>query len=248
MKYALTICLFLEQIFWHFIMKGKKQYRFAAIKEFENVLESPENMKGKWSAFFGNDNPIVLELACGKGEYTRNMAKAFPNKNFLGIDIKGNRIFVGAKEALAQEVKNVGFMRAQIQQLQDYFNPQEFEEIWITFPDPFLKDSKAKNRLTHSRFLKVYQALLPKNALIHLKTDSKPLFDFTQEMIELHHCVVHEKIDDIYLNGEPEFPLNIQTFYEKMHLEDKRTIQYISFRLPEKEIIIPPKKKKEVHE
>jgi tRNA (guanine-N7-)-methyltransferase len=225
-------------------MKGKKQFRFAAIREFENVLECPENMQGQWAAFFGNNNPIVLELACGKGEYTRNMAKAFPDKNFLGIDIKGNRIFVGAKEALGQGIKNVGFMRAQIQQLEDYFKYEEFQEIWITFPDPFLRDSKAKNRLTHSRFLKVYQALLPPNALIHLKTDSKPLFDFTQEMLELHKCVIHEKIDDIYAKGEPVFPLNIKTFYEKMHLEDKRTIQYISFSLPTEEIIVPPKKKK----
>lgn len=224
-------------------MKGKKQFRFAAIRNFENVYEYPTDNKGHWHKLFGNENPIVLELACGKGEYAVSLAKAFPDKNFIGIDIKGNRMYVGAKRALEENIPNVRFLRMQIQLLNESFNPGEVSEIWITFPDPFLRESKEKNRLTHSRFLKIYQELLPLGAHIHLKTDSKPLFDFTQEMTQLHRCIVHKKIDNIYEKGEPTFPLNIQTFYEKQHLLDKRIIQYICFILPEEKISIPPKKK-----
>jgi tRNA (guanine-N7-)-methyltransferase len=142
------------------------------------VLQFPEQSKDKWQTIFGNYNPIVLELACGKGEYTVNMAKAFPDKNFIGIDIKGNRMYVGAKMALQQEISNVRFLRIRIEQILDYFNQQSIAEIWITFPDPFLRESKAKNRLTHHKFLTMYQSILVENGLIHLKTDSKELFDF----------------------------------------------------------------------
>jgi tRNA (guanine-N7-)-methyltransferase len=225
-------------------MKGKKLFRFAAIEGFENVFQYPENIADKWPTIFNNSNEIILELACGKGEYAVNLAKAMPNKNFVGIDVKGNRMYVGAKKALEEKVKNVAFLRTQIQKIEEYFPKQSIEEIWITFPDPFLKDSKSKNRLTHSRFLKEYQKVLKPGALINLKTDSKSLFDFTLEMIALHNCEVVKRMDDVYINGTPDFPLNIQTFYEGMHLEDKRTIQYICFRLPATEIIVPPKKKK----
>ncbi len=224
-------------------MKGKKLFRFAQIAKFRNVFEKPENMAQQWAIFFGNQNEIVLELACGKGEYAVNMAKAFPDKNFVGIDIKGNRMYIGAKKALEENVQNVGFLRAQIQQIENYFLSKSVAEIWITFPDPFLKDGKAKNRLTHSRFLKEYQKVLKPGAKINLKTDSKPLFDFTVEMIELHNCELITRIDNVYETGEPDFPLNIKTFYEGMHLEDHRTIQYLCFRLPKAEIIIPAKKK-----
>lgn len=223
-------------------MKGKKLFRFAEIERFKNVFQYPENMQDQWQSFFGNKNPVVLELACGKGEYAVNMAKAFPNKNFIGLDVKGNRMYVGAKKALEENVNNVAFLRTQIQKVAEYFHPQSVDEIWITFPDPFLRDSKEGKRLTHSRFLKEYQKILKPSAKINLKTDSKPLFDFTAEMVELHKCELVQRIDDVYENGEPEWPLNIKTFYEGMHLEDNRTIQYICFRLPTKEIIVPPKK------
>lgn len=225
-------------------MKGKKLFRFAAIKEFKNVLQYPEGSPDMWTKHFDNEKEIVLELACGKGEYAVNMAKAFPDKNFIGVDVKGNRMYIGAKKALEEKVENVAFLRTQIQKIEEYFAPKSVGEIWITFPDPFLKDSKAKNRLTHSRFLKEYQKILKPGALINLKTDSKPLFDFTVEMIEWHKCEVVKRIDDVHAKGEPEFPLNIKTFYEGMHLEDNRTIQYICFRLPQEEIVVPPKKKK----
>ncbi len=229
-------------------MKGKKLFRFSEIEKFENVFQYPVEMASKWRSFFGNENPIVLELACGKGEYAVNMAKNFPDKNFVGVDVKGNRMYVGAKKALEENVSNVAFLRTQIQKIEDYFTPHSIDEIWITFPDPFLKDSKAKNRLTHSRFLKEYQKILRPGAQINLKTDSKPLFDFTVEMVEYHKCELLVRNDDIYAKGEPKFPLNIKTFYEGMHLEDNRTIQYICFRLPKEEIIVPPKKKKDDQE
>jgi len=225
-------------------MKAKKLKRFAEISTFPNVFQFPEQSKDKWQTIFGNDNPIVLELACGKGEYTVNMAKAFPDKNFIGIDIKGNRMYVGAKMALQQEISNVRFLRIRIEQILDYFNQQSIAEIWITFPDPFLRESKAKNRLTHHKFLTMYQSILVENGLIHLKTDSKELFDFTNEMIDHHQCPLVERIDDVHKNGTPAFPLSILTFYEGMHLLDNRTIQYVCFRLPPTEIVVPPKKKR----
>jgi tRNA (guanine-N7-)-methyltransferase len=225
-------------------MKGKKLQRFAEIKTFENVLEFPENMPGNWDKIFGNTNSIVLELACGKGEYTVNMAKAFPDKNFIGVDIKGNRMYVGAKKALAENIQNVKFLRIRIEEILTYFSPHSISEIWITFPDPFLRDAKAKNRLTHHKFLAMYQQILLPNGIIHLKTDSKPLFDFTQEMIHYHQCNIINKIEDIYAQGTPAFPLNIQTFYESLHIADGRTIYYISFLLPHHTIQVPPKSKK----
>ncbi len=224
-------------------MKGKKLKRFAELNTFSNVFQFPENSQDTWKNIFGNENPIVLELACGKGEYTVNMAKAFPGKNFIGIDIKGNRMYVGAKLALQEGIKNVCFLRIRIEQILAYFATQSISEIWITFPDPFLRESKAKNRLTHHKFLSMYQQLLVKDGIIHLKTDSKELFDFTNEMIAFHHCPIIEKIDDVHKNGVPAFPLSILTFYERMHLLDKRTIQYVSFHLPDNEIIVPAKKK-----
>ncbi len=225
-------------------MKAKKLTRFAAIKTFENVFEFPENIAEKWNEIFKNNNPIVLELACGKGEYTVNMAKQFPEKNFIGVDIKGNRMFVGAQKALQDGVKNVCFLRIRIEGILQYFKPKSISEIWITFPDPFLRESRAKNRLTHHKFLAIYQQLLIDGGIIHLKTDSKELYDFTLEMISHHQCTIIENIENVYKNGEPAFPLNIKTFYETMHLADNRIIKYIRFRLPESAIQVPPKKKK----
>ncbi|HMN31808.1 MAG: tRNA (guanosine(46)-N7)-methyltransferase TrmB [Chitinophagaceae bacterium] len=225
-------------------MKAKKLTRFAAIKTFQNVFEFPENMQDGWQTFFKNDNPIVLELACGKGEYTVNMAKNFPEKNFIGIDIKGNRMFVGAQKALQENITNVCFLRIRIENILQYFKHQSIDEIWITFPDPFLRESRAKNRLTHHKFLAMYQQILKEKGIIHLKTDSKELYDFTQEMVAHHQCTIVQNIQDVYKNGEPAFPLNIKTFYETMHLADNRTIQYISFCLPNAPIKVPPKKQK----
>ncbi|MCH8332105.1 MAG: tRNA (guanosine(46)-N7)-methyltransferase TrmB, partial [Bacteroidetes bacterium] len=163
-------------------MKGKKIKRFAEISTFPNVHEHTQfsderenGMRGNWSEVFDNNNPIVLELACGKGEYTLALSELFPEKNIIGIDIKGNRIWKGAKTALDKNIKNVAFLRIEIEKLSLYFEKEEVDEIWITFPDPFLKKSKSKKRLTSPRFLGVFRRVLKRNGLVHLKTDSDVL-------------------------------------------------------------------------
>ncbi|NIG52172.1 tRNA (guanosine(46)-N7)-methyltransferase TrmB [Chitinophaga sp. Cy-1792] len=214
-------------------MGQKKLQRFAEIETFPNVLIYPEGMQGKWHEFFHNNNPVVLELACGKGDYTVGMARIFPDKNVIGVDLKGNRIWRGAKTAIDEKLNNAAFLRTQIDKLNNYFNPGEVSEIWITFPDPFLRASKSKKRLTSPRFLELYQPLLAKGATINLKTDSAELYAFTKEVIEVLGCEVVEDIADIY--AMPEIPnlLRITTHYERMHLADNRTIRYIKFKLPE---------------
>src|SRR5215213_4221990 len=141
-------------------MGQKKLQRFAQIRTFKNVLEYPLHMKGKWAAFFNNDHPVTLELACGKGEYAVGLGRMRPDKNFIGIDLKGNRIWVGAKTALEEGLSNVAFIRSQIDKIDQYFNAGEISDIWITFPDPQLRTSRAKKRLTHPHFLRLYQKFL----------------------------------------------------------------------------------------
>lgn len=225
-------------------MGQKKLVRFAAIKNFANVLQYPEGIKGKWHEHFGNTHPITLELACGKGEYSVSLGREHRDRNFIGVDIKGNRIFIGAKKALAEGLDNIAFLRAQIQQLPDYFAKGETNEMWIVFPDPFLREGKAKNRLTHPRFLREYQKVLPAGALIHLKTDSEELYTFTQEVLQAQGCTVHTDIADIYGKGVATGPLAIQTFYEGMHRAEGRTIYYLCFSLPDTPIVVPAKEKK----
>jgi len=222
-------------------MGQKKKIRFEAIHGFSNVRQYPENMAGNWSEFFGNDHPIILELACGKGEYSLGLGQAHPEINYIGVDIKGNRIYHGAKKALDLGLGNIAFLRAPITRLTTYFAPREIQEIWIIFPDPFLRESRAKNRLTHPRFLSLYQELLPPGARIHLKTDSEALYRFTLETLEDQKAIIHEQVFDIYAEGRAHGPLAIQTFYEKMHLEDNRKIKYISFTLPEDPISVEPR-------
>ena len=219
-------------------MGHKKLIRFQAIDTYSNVLQYPEGMKGNWHAFFKNNNPITLELACGKGEYSVNLGREHKDNNYIGVDIKGNRIYTGAKAALTEGLSNVGFLRIGIGQITSYFAPCEVDNIWIIFPDPFLRKGKAKNRLTHERFLALYQQILKPGARINLKTDSKELYDFTQEVVAEQKCIIHENIADIYGKGLATGPLAIQTFYEKMHLLDNRTIYYISFSLPETPIVV----------
>ena len=219
-------------------MGHKKLIRFQAIDTYSNVLQYPEGMKGNWHAFFKNNNPITLELACGKGEYSVNLGREHKDNNYIGVDIKGNRIYTGAKAALTEGLSNVGFLRIGIGQITNYFAPCEVDNIWIIFPDPFLRKGKAKNRLTHERFLALYQQILKPGARINLKTDSKELYDFTQEVVAEQKCIIHENIADIYGKGLATGPLAIQTFYEKMHLLDNRTIYYISFSLPETPIVV----------
>lgn len=220
-------------------MGQKKLVRFAALENMDNVLQHPEGMPGRWDEVFGNKNPVTLELACGKGEYSVGQGRANPERNFLGIDIKGNRLFIGARIALREGLKNVAFMRAQIGQLTRYFAPGDVSDIWIVFPDPFLRKSRDKNRLTHPRFLHQYQQVLQPGGRIHLKTDSPELFAFTLEVLEGQGCTIHNRIDDVYAHGTPEGPLAIQTHYEGLHLADSRTIRYVQFSLPTTPIRLP---------
>jgi tRNA (guanine-N7-)-methyltransferase len=210
-----------------------KLEKFAALATFDNVYERNPVHKGNWSAaHFGNQHPIVLELACGKGDYALGLAKTFPDKNFIGVDIKGNRIYTGAARAKALGLKNVAFIRDQIDHLEEYFAPGEVSEIWITFPDPFLKKSKSRKRLTSPKFILIYRKFLQPGALIHLKTDSEELYQFTKETIAEMQLPLLKDYPDVYAMGKQESELyGIQTYYEQMHLKDGRTIRYLCFGL-----------------
>lgn len=214
-------------------MGQKKLIRFAELKTFPNVLQYPEDIKGKWNEFFHNNNPIILELACGKGEYAVGLAQLHPQKNFIGVDQKGNRIWVGAKKALQNNFLNVGFLRIQIDQVSDYFATNEVNEIWITFPDPQLRTGKAKKRLTHPKFLRLYKQILIPGGVIHLKTDSPHLYNFTKLVIEKYNCKLIEDADDVYKNEKVGDELKIKTYYESLDIAGSNRIHYLKFSLPE---------------
>ncbi|HXR84861.1 MAG TPA: tRNA (guanosine(46)-N7)-methyltransferase TrmB [Hanamia sp.] len=214
-------------------MAQKKLQRFAELDTFPNVLQFPENMKGKWEQFFKNNHPVTLELACGKGEYANGLAQLYPEKNYIGVDIKGNRLWVGAKFALKSDLKNVAFLRTQIDKITNYFSTEEVDEIWITFPDPQLRLSKAKKRLTHPRFLRLYQQILRQAGKIHLKTDSPDLYHFTKTVIELYHLPIHSDMNNVYQEANLSPELAIQTHYEKLDIAKSNSIFYLCFSLPE---------------
>lgn len=213
-------------------MAQKKLKRFGEIKTFSNVLEYPENMDGKWNDFFKNGNPIVLELACGKGEYAIGLAQLYSQKNFLGVDIKGNRLWAGAKFALINHLENVVFLRTQIDKINQYFSHDEIDEIWITFPDPQLRLSKAKKRLTHPKFLRLYQQILKPNGKIHLKTDSPDLYNFTKIIIQLYNLSILTDIDNIFQQEKISQELKIKTHYESLNIAKSNCIFYVCFSLP----------------
>ncbi len=202
-------------------------------------------LKGNWNRdVFGNDNPIVLELGCGKGEYTVALARLYPDKNIIGIDIKGARMWTGAKEVQDKGLKNAVFLRTHIEFLTRFFAPGEVAEIWLTFPDPQMK--KVNKRLSSTRFMKDYQQVLQPGGTIHLKTDSTFLFTYTCEMIRVNELPVVVKTDDLYHCGWADQLLSIQTFYEKQWLMRGLTIKYVQFQLPqsvtwmEPDVTIPP--------
>ena len=217
-----------------------KLKRFKENLTFSNVIQ-PERAsliageflwKGKWNShFFKNNNPIVLELGCGKGEYSLHLAKRNPNKNFIGIDIKGARFWRGAKTALDTQVTNVGFLRTQIELIAYCFDKDEIDEIWITFPDPQIKYKRTKHRLTHPDFLAAYKKVLKFKGCIHLKTDSSFLFGYTLGIVS-QVGVIQYAHHDIYNNPQaPEDATAVQTFYEKMFLEKGQPITYLQFSL-----------------
>lgn len=213
-------------------MGQKKLQRFAEIKTFPNVFEYPMHMPGKWADFFKNDNPVTLELACGKGEYAVGLGQLYPDRNFLGVDLKGNRMWVGAKKALQENLTNVGFIRSHIDKINQYFNKGEVQEIWITFPDPQLRISRARKRLTHPRFLRLYQQFLAPDGFIHLKTDSPDLYAFTKLVIELYGLTLIEDIDNVYANNGIKEELKIKTHYEGLDIAKSNRIHYLKFALP----------------
>ncbi len=213
-------------------MGQKKLIRFNAIKSFPNVLEYPENMAGQWQQHFGNQQPLVLELACGKGEYTVNLARMFPEKNFIGVDVKGNRIWAGAKKCLEEKLPNAAFLRTQIGMLPKYFAPGEVSEIWITFPDPQLRTSRAKKRLTHPVFLRAYQQVLQTGGRIHLKTDSPDLYRFTKTVIEHSGLSCVTDYDNVYAQSDDPV-LHIKTHYEALDIAGSNRVFYLQFTLPD---------------
>lgn len=213
-------------------MGKDKLRRFAEIETFANVyqLEQGKALKGNWaSAHFKNANPIVLELACGKGEYSVNLARLFPDKNFIGIDYKGNRIWRGAKTAIEDGIDNVAFLRIQIENLLDYFNEGEIDEIWITFPDPQPQDSREKKRLTFPAFLNRYKLVLKRGGHVNLKTDNDQLYAYTCEKVAELSLPVQKNTDHLYTSDLVDEVLSIKTYYEKKYLLHDKNINYIQF-------------------
>jgi tRNA (guanine-N7-)-methyltransferase len=220
-------------------MGQKKLLRFEAIGNFANVLQYPEEMPGKWKDFFGNEHSITLELACGKGEYTVGLAALYPERNFIGVDLKGNRIYAGALEGLKNNISNAAFLRTHIDKIDAYFLSSEVSEIWITFPDPQLRTSRAKKRLTHPRYLRLYQKILKPGGCIHLKTDSPALYYFTKLIADLYEIDILDSSEDIYARPENPPEMYIKTHYEKLDIAATNKIYYLKLSLPESQIPVP---------
>ena len=220
-------------------MAKNKLRKFSQMAEYKNVfqptfeeLKTGFSLKGKWkSAFFKNNNPLVVELGCGKGEYSVGLAKKYPNKNFLGLDVKGARMWQGATQAIEQNLDNVAFLRTRIEFIEWCFASDEVDEIWITFPDPQIKKKRAKNRLTHPVFLERYSNILHQDGLIHLKTDSQFLHGYTLGIIEGHQHVLEDAEHDIYNVQLKRSDMEIKTHYEQLFLEKDMPITYLRFRL-----------------
>ena len=199
--------------------------------EREELLSNSFSLKGNWNKlYFENDNPIIVELGCGKGEYTVNLAKLNPNKNYIGIDIKGARFWRGAKTSLEEKLQNVVFLRTQIELIDFVFENQEVDEIWLTFPDPQIKYQRRKHRLTNPFFLNLYKKILNNKGTVHLKTDSEFLHGYTLGVLQGLNINPLFSNHDIYKNNNaPKEVINIKTHYEKLFLESKKNISYLSF-------------------
>lgn len=204
--------------------------------EFEDIFHKDHSLKGHWDTdFFRNNNPIVLELGCGRGEYTVALGKANPGKNFIGVDIKGARMWRGAKTATQENLANIGFLRTRIEFINSFFAKGEVSEIWITFPDPQLKAARAKKRLTSPIFLEYYAQFLMPDGVIHLKTDSQELHAYTKEVVRQNSLPLFECNNDIYGSGAADATLSIKTHYEEIFLREHKPITYMRFSLDGKQ-------------
>ncbi len=223
-------------------MAKRKLKKFAEVSSFDNCFflsfeqarEDGLPLKGKWhKEYFKNDNPIVLELGCGKGEYTVGLAKRYPNKNFIGVDIKGNRIWTGAKTAIENKMNNVAFIRTRIDFIDACFADNEVDEIWITFPDPQPQKTRTRNRLTNMMFITRYQKILKKGGCINLKTDNEPFYDYTREVIEENKFEVLDSTNDLYgdTKERDEVLTSIKTYYEKLFSDKGFKICYLKYRV-----------------
>lgn len=213
-----------------------KEKRMEELPKLDNTLIYTEfdkdnpAPKGSWNSdVFEKDQPIVLELACGKGEYSVGLAELEPQKNYVGLDIKGNRLWVGATKALEKGLDNVRYLRCYIDHLDQFFGENEVDEAWIVFSDPYIK--KERKRLTHPKFLKLYRKVMKPGGVIHLKTDSEVLYEYTKEIIEEQSLELLDIEADVHTNRPDEPKLSITTYYEEMHLQKGKTIKYLSFRL-----------------
>ena len=209
--------------------------------EFEEIFKKDHRLKGRWRTdFFRNDNPVVLELGCGRGEYTVSLGEKFRDKNFIGVDIKGARIWRGAKTATENGMSNVGFLRTRIEFIESFFAPGEVDEIWITFPDPQLKKNRVKKRLTAPAFLASYAKFLKPGGKVHLKTDCRHLHDYTNAVIEANGLVTEFADNDIYGNGSADEILSIKTTYETKFLAQGKPITYVRFLLGDRMEFVAP--------
>ncbi|NDW17400.1 tRNA (guanosine(46)-N7)-methyltransferase TrmB [Dysgonomonas sp. 216] len=228
-------------------MGKNKLMKFASMEQYPHVFQYPFSalqekgfeMKGRWNElFFKNNNPIVLELGCGKGEYTVGLARLYPDKNFIGIDIKGARMFTGATQSLNEGLRNVAFLRTHIELISHFFAAGEVDEIWITFPDPQM--TRVNKRMTSTRFMKLYANLLKPQGIIHLKSDSNFMFIYTMAMVKENNLPILFETDDLYHSGYIDDILKIQTFYEQQWLARGLNIKYIKFGFENKKEWIEP--------
>ncbi len=229
-------------------MGKNKLAKFAEMESFPHVFQVSSHdilsgkvfvNKGRWKELvFKNNNPIVLELGCGKGEYSVGLAALYPDKNFIGVDIKGARMWTGAKESFERKMTNVAFLRTNIEMIHHFFAPDEVSEIWLTFPDPQMK--KVTKRLTATNFMKSYQQFVRDGGLIHLKTDSNFMFTYTCEMVKSNDYPVEVSTDDLYATVKDDPILGIKTYYEQQWLERGLSIKYIRFKLEKKDVFTEP--------
>ena len=210
--------------------EDNKTFEFLFQRSYEQ-LDGGFHLKGKWNEFFGNNNPIILELGCGKGEYTVGLAKRHPDRNYIGVDIKGSRMWVGCKQVREMGLKNVAFIRARIALIEFFFGRDEVSEIWLTFSDPHLREGHSRKRLSSPQYLARYSKFLKDDNIIHLKTDNPNLFEFTKKVIKDDGHELMYISEDVYNKGALAEVMEIQTFYEKMWIEEGRTIQYLNFKM-----------------